>query len=109
MMHLFRQAGVAAEISKGLFSRALQDQLATTHPKGSKIHQFATPIFWYKLGPILDALPQPLLIIGNPPWVTNAQLGVLVGSIFRQSNFGINDITALMGSKQFLIFLNGFA
>ena len=36
----------------------------------------------------LTNLPEPILIVGNPPWVTNAQLGVLNGSnLPEKSNF----------------------
>lgn len=45
-----------------------------------------------------DVLPEPLLIIGNPPWVTNSDLGTMGGSnLPRKSNFlnhkGIDAIT----------------
>ncbi len=55
----------------------------------------------------LDALPQPLLVIGNPPWVTNADLGALrsdnlpgktnldnlpgIAAITGKSNFDISE------------------
>ena len=47
---------------------------------------------------ILGPLPDPLLIIGNPPWVTNAELGSLGGAnLPLKSNFrneaGIDAIT----------------
>lgn len=37
---------------------------------------------------LLEALPEPLLIIGNPPWVTNAELGSIGSSnLPEKSNF----------------------
>jgi hypothetical protein len=37
---------------------------------------------------ILETLPDPLLVIGNPPWVTNAALGALgSGNLPAKSNF----------------------
>ncbi|MDQ7783113.1 MAG: N-6 DNA methylase [Desulfomonilaceae bacterium] len=37
---------------------------------------------------ILEALPEPLLIIGNPPWVTNSELGTIRSSnLPAKSNF----------------------
>lgn len=47
---------------------------------------------------ILESLSDPLLIIGNPPWVTNAELGILGSSnLPEKSNFqnhrGIDAIT----------------
>jgi len=35
---------------------------------------------------LVDALPSPLLVIGNPPWVTNAALGRLNSSNLPQKN-----------------------
>ena len=47
---------------------------------------------------ILDSLPEPLLILGNPPWVTNATLGSLGSAntpdkINFQNRRGIDAIT----------------
>lgn len=47
---------------------------------------------------ILHGLPDPLLLIGNPPWVTNAALGILGSSnLPRKTNFkkhaGLDAIT----------------
>ncbi len=47
---------------------------------------------------VVDSLPEPLLVIGNPPWVTNAALGYLDGSnspekINFQNRRGIDAIT----------------
>jgi methylase of polypeptide subunit release factors len=37
---------------------------------------------------ILDSLPDPLLIVGNPPWVTNSGLGSIGGAnLPEKSNF----------------------
>jgi predicted RNA methylase len=52
-------------------------------------------IDWTK---VLDSLPDPLLVVGNPPWVTNAELGALGSSnLPEKSNFqnhrGIEAIT----------------
>ena len=47
---------------------------------------------------VIDSLPEPLLVIGNPPWVTNATLGFLDGfNSPEKTNFqkhrGIDAIT----------------
>ncbi len=47
---------------------------------------------------IVDSMPQPLLVIGNPPWVTNSTLGYIDGSnspekVNFQSRRGIEAIT----------------
>ena len=48
--------------------------------------------------PLLESLPEPLLVIGNPPWVTNSESNVLGGeNLPQKSNFqnrrGIDAIT----------------
>lgn len=52
---------------------------------------------------ILNKLPTPILVIGNPPWVTNATLGGLQGSnLPKKSNFqGLNGLDALTGKSNF--------
>lgn len=52
---------------------------------------------------ILPGLPQPLLVIGNPPWVTNSALGALGSSnLPEKSNFkNHNGIDALTGKSNF--------
>jgi len=52
---------------------------------------------------ILQSLPDPLLVIGNPPWVTNAELGSLASSNLPQkSNFqNHRGIEAITGKSNF--------
>lgn len=52
---------------------------------------------------ILAALPQPILIIGNPPWVTSSDLSLLQSSnLPEKSNFhGRNGLEALTGKSNF--------
>jgi hypothetical protein len=50
-----------------------------------------------------DGLPEPILVVGNPPWVTNAALGAL-GSANRpeRKNFlGFSGFEALTGKSNF--------
>lgn len=52
---------------------------------------------------VVAALPQPLLVVGNPPWVTNAALGC-VGSenLPAKSNFqGHSGLDAVTGKSNF--------
>jgi len=52
---------------------------------------------------VLESLPDPLLVIGNPPWVTNAELG-RIGSynLPDKSNFQNNrGIDAITGKSNF--------
>ena len=51
----------------------------------------------------LSKLPEPLLVLGNPPWVTNATVGSLGGSnLPEKSNLdGLRGIDALTGRANF--------
>src|SRR5215211_7048671 len=52
---------------------------------------------------ILNDLPEPLLIIGNPPWVTSSELGMLGSkNLPEKSNFqGRSGFDALTGKSNF--------
>jgi len=52
---------------------------------------------------IIQGLPQPVLVIGNPPWVTNSTLSSLgSNNIPRKANFqGYRGIDALTGKSNF--------
>lgn len=52
---------------------------------------------------LLRGLPEPLLIIGNPPWVTSAALGRMSGSnLPAKSNFlGLGGMDAMTGKSNF--------
>jgi hypothetical protein len=51
----------------------------------------------------LAALPEPILVIGNPPWVTNAHVSALGGSnVPEKSNFqGYSGLDAITGKANF--------
>lgn len=51
----------------------------------------------------LAALPDPLLIIGNPPWVTNSVLGTLTSDNLpkKRNTHGLRGIEALTGKSNF--------
>jgi hypothetical protein len=52
---------------------------------------------------ILDQLPEPILVVGNPPWVTSAGLGALSSSNApKKSNFQqLSGLDALTGRSNF--------
>jgi hypothetical protein len=52
---------------------------------------------------ILRDLPEPILVVGNPPWVTNSTLGALGSSnLPKKSNFqNFNGLEALTGKSNF--------
>lgn len=55
---------------------------------------------WHKL---LATLPEPILIVGNPPWVTSAELGLLQSkNLPRKSNFQVRrGYDAITGKSNF--------
>ena len=52
---------------------------------------------------LLQQLQEPLLVIGNPPWVTNSAMGALGGTnLPLKSNFrGFSGLEAMMGKSNF--------
>jgi hypothetical protein len=52
---------------------------------------------------LLDALPEPILVVGNPPWVTNSTLGAIGSSnLPEKSNFqNYNGLEAITGKSNF--------
>ena len=69
-----------------------------THVKIEQADFFLTD--WSR---VIEKLPQPILIIGNPPWVTNAQLSSLgSNNVPTKSNLdGLRGIDALTGKSNF--------
>lgn len=51
----------------------------------------------------LEQLPEPILIVGNPPWVTNSALGTFeAGNLPKKSNFkGYAGLDAMTGKSNF--------
>ncbi len=52
---------------------------------------------------VLDALPEPILVIGNPPWVTNSELGTLDSRNLPQkvNRQGLRGLDAMTGKSNF--------
>jgi hypothetical protein len=68
-----------------------------------RIELVQTDIFTADLGAILDTLPDPVLAIGNPPWVTAAQLGRLhsANTPARSRRPGLSGLEAMTGRGNF--------
>jgi type I restriction-modification system DNA methylase subunit len=68
-----------------------------------RIHLISGDFFLLDWTTILDKLPEPILIIGNPPWVTNSKLGMLNSTnIPDKSNFqGRRGYDAITGKSNF--------
>lgn len=73
-------------------------RLLADHPQGGKARVAQADFFSTDWAGLLAACAEPILIIGNPPWVTNSGLGVLGSSnLPEKSNFhryaGLDAIT----------------
>jgi len=69
----------------------------------SEVHIKQADFFLTNWDKVVSSLPDPLLIIGNPPWVTNSVLGSLgSGNLPVKSNVeNLRGIDALMGKSNF--------
>jgi hypothetical protein len=64
---------------------------------------FVRDFFTVDWGAELGKMPEPILVLGNPPWVTSADLGALgSGNLPRKSNFKrLSGLDALTGKSNF--------
>lgn len=73
----------------------------------TEAHPLATvtcvDFFKHRWGAALSPLPQPMLVLGNPPWVTNAALGAVGGvNLPAKANVdGLRGIEAVTGGANF--------
>lgn len=75
----------------------LQDSVAAQQIQG-KVIATRGDFFVTQWQRVFDELPEPLLVIGNPPWVTNAELAILNSqNLPQKTNFqqfsGLNAVT----------------
>ncbi len=81
-----------------------QAQRAVTHTfPHTSVEVYQSDFFFTNWSEIVEALPEPILVIGNPPWVTNAELSTLGGNnIPIKSNLdNLRGIDALTGKSNF--------
>ncbi|HET90937.1 MAG TPA: methyltransferase domain-containing protein [Chloroflexi bacterium] len=92
---------IGVDISHEHIERA-QKRL-TTRSYADKTQLFQGDFFEIKWGEILDGLPDPVLVIGNPPWVTSAELARLNSTnLPNRSNFhGLSGLDARTGKSNF--------
>jgi hypothetical protein len=75
----------------------------TSSPHGASAEVKQADFFSTDWAEVIDNLPQPILVIGNPPWVTNAALGGL-GSLNlppKSNTDNLRGIEALTGHSNF--------
>ncbi len=75
----------------------------TGHPFADRIAVVQASFFDVDWRAIFRDLPEPILVVGNPPWVTNAALGALKSSnLPEKSNFQKHrGLAALTGKSNF--------
>lgn len=80
----------------------LSDKLRD-EPRGQGVQVRQGDFFQQKWDEIIASAPKPVLLLGNPPWVTNATLGKLNGTnLPKKSNFqGHRGFDALTGKSNF--------
>jgi len=66
------------EINPIYIVQAKYDVICAFPQTSVKVHQ--SNFFLTDWPTVIQSLPEPILIIGNPPWVTNAKLGLLNGA-----------------------------
>lgn len=77
--------------------------VASTLPSNTFVEIRESDFFLTDWSKIVEALPEPILVIGNPPWVTNAELSTLgSNNIPTKSNLdNLRGIDALTGKSNF--------
>src|SRR5262249_40485099 len=78
-------------------------QALRTHPRAAHVRAIQQSFFDFDWHAALHALPDPILIIGNPPWVTNAALGAIgSGNVPEKKNsLNLAGIEAMTGKSNF--------
>jgi len=97
----FRTAGLLGYELNEAYVESLRDKLALqVDGRGQIIQSSFFDLDWTRL---LGRLTQPILAIGNPPWVTNSQLGALGGSNLppKSNQQRLSGIDALTGKSNF--------
>jgi hypothetical protein len=74
-----------------------------TRPFAGRLKVVCQSFFDLDWRTVFRDLPEPILVIGNPPWVTNADLGVLgSANLPKKSNFQMHaGLAALTGKSNF--------
>lgn len=95
----FPQAKIVGIEINSTYLAVAQERLSH-HPELSLTHE---SFFSHDWAATLQPLPEPLLVLGNPPWVTNAELGSLgSGNLPAKSNFqNMKGFDALTGKSNF--------
>ena len=92
---------LAIDVDKRCIER-LSAKLAS-HPQGARVTATTADFFTTDWRALLTPLADPLLVIGNPPWVTNSALGASGSSnLPEKNNFQqLNGLDAKTGKSNF--------
>jgi hypothetical protein len=95
------ERAVGYEINR-LYSEAARREISSLG-KSIPAKVFSADFFATDWNEVFGTLPEPILIVGNPPWVTNSGLGVLKSAnVPEKSNVdGLRGIHALTGGSNF--------
>jgi len=92
---------VGVEINPQYVSEVCSVLCPTGNGRNIRVHQ--ADFFSFDWDNLLASLPEPLLLIGNPPWVTNSTMGSLGGSNLpeKSNHRRQRGIDAITGSSNF--------
>lgn len=103
IMAALTQFGTLTDVIGLDINRGYIDSLAKKLDENPKVEIAQSDFFDTDWTSILDRLPVPLLILGNPPWVTNSALATLgSGNLPQKSNFqNHTGLEAITGASNF--------
>lgn len=87
-IHTFPRAArfIGLDINRQ-YLKELEHQVSSTERWGS-VQLIHGDFFFFDWEELLSSLPEPVLIVGNPPWVTSSELGMLGSeNLPKKSNF----------------------
>jgi hypothetical protein len=89
------------EINANYVDRLTGSLRTTVHARKTRVLQKS--FFDVNWSTLLRKLPEPILVVGNPPWVTNSELGAIGGSNLpeKQNLQNLNGLAALTGKSNF--------
>ncbi len=93
--------GLGVDINNDYVCRVKERLVSSSY--GDKIKVVRESFFEIDWNNVLRDLPEPILVVGNPPWVTNAALGAIgSANLPKKSNFqNYSGMEALTGKSNF--------
>lgn len=91
--------GIAVDINHH-YTKTVKENIGKDE---SRIEVRTGDFFQFNWNRCIAALPEPVLVIGNPPWVTNSQIGVIDGRNLPPKNnlTNLKGLDALTGKSNF--------